>query len=85
MRLAELQALAPQLHQLIERYGASNLAVFGSVARDQARPDSDIDLLVDLPRADSKFQDGSSSGWRLAIASSAVMSCITACIPVRID
>jgi len=37
------------------------------------------------PRADSKFQDGSSSGWRLASASSAVMSCITACIPVRID
>ena len=44
MRVAELQALAPQLHQRIERYGASNLAVFGSVARDQARPVSHIDL-----------------------------------------
>ena len=55
MRLAELHALAPQLHQLIERYGASNLAVFGSVARDQAGPDSDIDLLVDLPEQASLF------------------------------
>jgi predicted nucleotidyltransferase len=25
------------------------LAVFGSVARNQARPNSDVDLLVDLP------------------------------------
>jgi len=55
MRLTELQALAPQLHQLIERYGASNLAVFGSVARDQGRPDSDIDLLIDLPEQASLF------------------------------
>jgi predicted nucleotidyltransferase len=55
MRLAELQALAPQLHALLERYCASNLAVFGSVARDQARPDSDIDLLVDLPEQSSLF------------------------------
>ena len=36
-------------------------------------------------RADSKFQHGLGSGWRIAIASSAVMSCITACIPARID
>ncbi|MDY7013959.1 MAG: nucleotidyltransferase family protein [Cyanobacteriota bacterium] len=28
--------------------GARSLAVFGSVARDEARPDSDVDLLVDL-------------------------------------
>jgi uncharacterized protein len=30
------------------RFGASNLRVFGSVARGQERPDSDVDLLVDL-------------------------------------
>ena len=36
-------------------------------------------------RADSKFQQGSDSGRRRAIASSAVMSCITACNPARID
>ena len=36
-------------------------------------------------RADSKYQIGSGLGCRSAIASSAVMSCITACMPVRID
>jgi predicted nucleotidyltransferase/DNA-binding XRE family transcriptional regulator len=30
-------------------HGAANLRVFGSVARGQDRPDSDLDLLVDLP------------------------------------
>ena len=30
------------------RHGARNVRVFGSVVRGHARPDSDIDLLVDL-------------------------------------
>ena len=55
MRLAELQQLAPQLHELFARHGASNPAVFGSVARDQATPGSDVDLLVDLPAGTSLF------------------------------
>ena len=55
MRLAELKHLAPRIHALLARFGASNLAVFGSVARDQARPDSDVDLLVDLPDGTSLF------------------------------
>ena len=55
MRLSELQAHSPQLHQVLERFGASNLAVFGSVARDQAEADSDVDLLVDLPAGSSLF------------------------------
>jgi hypothetical protein len=29
-------------------HGASNLRVFGSVARGEERPDSDVDLLIDL-------------------------------------
>ena len=56
MELAELKALAPQLHALLARYQATNLAVFGSVARDQAQPDSDVDLLVDLPSGLSLFE-----------------------------
>jgi predicted nucleotidyltransferase len=55
MRLAELKHLAPQIHALLGRFGASNLAVFGSVARDQAGPGSDVDLLVDLPDGASLF------------------------------
>ncbi|MDM7936460.1 MAG: Hint domain-containing protein [Cyanobium sp. CZS 48M] len=44
--------------------------------------------LEELPlprRADSKFQHGFRSGWRIAISSNAVMSCITACMPALID
>ncbi|MEA5415099.1 nucleotidyltransferase family protein [Synechococcus sp. BA-132 BA5] len=55
MQLAELKALAPQLAALLAKYGASNLAVFGSVARDQANRDSDVDLLVDFPPGTSLF------------------------------
>ena len=36
-------------------------------------------------RADSKFHAGLCRGCRVAIASSAVMSCITACRPSRIE
>ena len=46
MRLAELQQLAPQINELLGRFGASNVAVFRSVARDQANPGSDVDLLA---------------------------------------
>ncbi|MBL8155005.1 MAG: nucleotidyltransferase family protein [Anaerolineae bacterium] len=35
------------LLELAARYGASNVRVFGSVARGEARADSDVDLLVD--------------------------------------
>lgn len=34
--------------RIAARYGARNARVFGSMARADARPDSDIDLLVDL-------------------------------------
>lgn len=33
---------------MLVRYGAINLRMFGSVARGDAREDSDLDLLVDL-------------------------------------
>jgi predicted nucleotidyltransferase len=36
-------------------HGVSNLRVFGSVARGQDRPDSDVDLLADLPAGMSLF------------------------------
>jgi predicted nucleotidyltransferase len=41
--LTLLQAHKPQLTRL---YGVTDLAVFGSTVRDEARPDSDIDILV---------------------------------------
>jgi predicted nucleotidyltransferase len=40
------------------RHGARNLRVFGSVARGDARPDSDIDILVDMEPGRSLFDLG---------------------------
>lgn len=40
-----LKAAMPELR---ERYGVKNLAIFGSVARNEAGPDSDVDLLVEF-------------------------------------
>lgn len=37
-----------RLAEVCERYGVAELAVFGSVARGEARPDSDLDLLYVL-------------------------------------
>lgn len=36
------------LKEILGRYGATNARLFGSVARGDATPESDIDLLVDL-------------------------------------
>jgi predicted nucleotidyltransferase len=52
---ALLEAAAPVLKALALEYGYGQLAVFGSVARGEARPDSDIDLLVEAPEGTSSF------------------------------
>ena len=41
-----LQILHEALPGLRERFGLQDLAIFGSVARDEAGPDSDVDVLV---------------------------------------
>ena len=50
-----LDAAAPILKELAAENGYGRLAVFGSVARDQARADSDIDLIVEAPKGTSTF------------------------------
>jgi hypothetical protein len=44
----DLRLRRDALHQIAARHGASNLRLFGSVARGEERPDSDVDLLIDL-------------------------------------
>lgn len=52
---ALLEAAAPVLKRLAEDSGYGRLAAFGSVARGEARQDSDIDLLVESPEGTSSF------------------------------
>ncbi len=43
-----LKSKREEILRLAAKRGARNVRIFGSVARGQARPDSDIDFLVDL-------------------------------------
>lgn len=45
-RSQTLQLLAASKAELVARYGVTRLALFGSTARDGARADSDVDVLV---------------------------------------
>jgi predicted nucleotidyltransferase len=47
-RDAVLALLREHLPVLRERFGVRHLRLFGSVARDTARADSDVDVLVDF-------------------------------------
>jgi len=49
MLLNELQTKKHDILSLASQYGASRIRVFGSVARGEELPDSDIDFLVDFP------------------------------------
>ena len=50
-----IEAAGPVLRALAVEHGYERLAVFGSVARGDARPNSDIDLLVEAPEGTSTF------------------------------
>jgi uncharacterized protein len=57
------QAVLDELHEkkgviaaLAKQFGARRLRVFGSVARREERPDSDIDFVADFPKGYSMFK-----------------------------
>lgn len=45
-----LRVLHEHNEELREKYAVQSLSLFGSVARDEAHPDSDVDLLVEFTR-----------------------------------
>ena len=45
-RNATIECLRAHKATLAERFGVTHLALFGSAARDETGPDSDIDILV---------------------------------------
>lgn len=56
MLLDEILSHRNHIHALGERYGARHIRVFGSVARGEEVPDSDIDFLVEFPRGYDLFR-----------------------------
>ena len=46
--LDDIRAKKPQLLEVAARYGVSDIRLFGSVARGEEGPDSDVDFLVHL-------------------------------------
>jgi predicted nucleotidyltransferase len=44
------QILQAEKPYLAEKYGVTVIGVFGSYVRDEQRPDSDIDILIELER-----------------------------------
>jgi predicted nucleotidyltransferase len=43
--LDEIRAMGLRLAELCQKYGIAELSVFGSIARGDERPESDVDLL----------------------------------------
>lgn len=50
-----LDAHRGELDALLTKYGATNPRLFGSVARGEAGPGSDIDILVEMDPADGNL------------------------------
>jgi predicted nucleotidyltransferase len=51
MSLDEILAKLRAASDLLDAYAVKRIGVFGSVARGEAGPDSDVDLLVEFDRA----------------------------------
>lgn len=47
-REAVLQTLRAHRTEMSTRFGARHIGLFGSAARDELRPDSDVDVLVEF-------------------------------------
>lgn len=66
MLLDLLHVQREAIHAACRQYGARRIRVFGSVARGDEGPDSDIDFLVDFPRGYDLFAQRMPLAERLA-------------------
>lgn len=56
MRRGDVTRTLDQHREVLrERFGVTSIRLFGSVARDEASPDSDIDILVDFDTPPTLF------------------------------
>jgi predicted nucleotidyltransferase len=56
--LNELRQRRDEILTIARRHGAKSIRVFGSVARDEAGPESDIDLVVEYEPGTSLMDHG---------------------------
>ncbi len=56
MKRTEALNIIAQNQADLARFKVKSLAIFGSVARDEARPDSDIDILVEFSAPVGMFE-----------------------------
>jgi len=55
MTLQELRKRRLEIQEIAAKHGVSRIRVFGSVARGEDRPDSDVDFLVEAGSATSSW------------------------------
>lgn len=56
MRREELIHRLNQLRPLLKEHGASSVRLVGSYARDEAKPESDVDLIADFEQTPSLLE-----------------------------
>ncbi len=56
MKRADVLKIIKKHQKEFDAYGVSSLAVFGSTARDEARADSDVDILVEFSQPVGLFE-----------------------------
>jgi predicted nucleotidyltransferase len=66
MLLDILHSKREAILSVVAHYGGCHIRVFGSVARGEERPDSDVDFLVELPRGYDLFAQRLPLAERLA-------------------
>jgi predicted nucleotidyltransferase len=54
-----VEALPAMVARIVSKFSPERISLFGSQAQGDARPDSDVDLLVVLDRVDSKHKAAS--------------------------
>ena len=55
MDFAQIRQYAPQIRMIAQKHGISRIYVFGSVARGESTPRSDVDFLVEMQEGTSLF------------------------------
>jgi len=53
--LKEIQTIKEKITPILKEAGVLKSSIFGSVARGENNPDSDVDILVELPKDKTMF------------------------------